>query len=67
MLNRHQTIASAFLSLATWIIYLHVTKDCSNVIGQYYLDYKWTTNRIQNASNSKILFLALGDVAGCIL
>lgn len=35
------------LLLSTWTVYLHATKAHSNVIDQYYSDYKWTTNGLQ--------------------
>lgn len=42
------------LSLSTRSVYLHATKACSHVIGQYHSDYKWTTNGNQNTSDIQI-------------
>lgn len=37
--------------LSTQPVYLHATKACSNLIGQYYRDYKCTTNGNQTVKN----------------
>ena len=51
----HQTIAGPRLLLSTKTSPLHATHAQSNVICQYYLDYKWTTNRNLSSSDTKIL------------
>ena len=35
-------------------VYLHLTNACSNMIGQYYSNYKQTSNVNLSASNTKV-------------
>lgn len=57
-LNHHQTIANGFwdcisadafhLFCSPHSVYLHATKACSDIIGQYYyVDYKWNSEHSQ--------------------